>query len=233
MVSTLSTVSGLSHNRICMKTYKVLPLALVILSGFSLFGCQSQSTSTATPLKNTSQYENIKKMQAKTRDLDGDGVPDELDQCPGTPINIVPDEQGCPSYSDDNLGVKIQYRAFFAKGSSELSKEYQLELDKVAQKLQEYNTATMRIEAHASTDEVSAVDAVLQPNALSRNRALIVKNYLIMQHKIDPDRLSIASYGAEQPIAPSDTEEGKSMNRRVYGVATEPKDGVVYHNQND
>ncbi len=91
----------------------------------------------------------------------------------------------------------------------------------------------MRIEAHASTDEVSAVDAVLQPNALSRNRALIVKNYLIMQHKIDPDRLSIASYGAEQPIAPSDTEEGKSMNRRVYGVATEPKDGVVYYNQND
>ncbi|WP_227675605.1 OmpA family protein [Psychrobacter submarinus] len=127
----------------------------------------------------------------------------------------------------------MEYRAFFAKGSSELSKEYQLELDKVAQKLQEYNTATMRIEAHASTDEVSAVDAVLQPNALSRNRALIVKNYLIMQHKIDPDRLSIASYGAEQPIAPSDTEEGKSMNRRVYGVATEPKDGVVYYNQND
>ncbi|MDN5618981.1 MAG: hypothetical protein L0G63_00660 [Psychrobacter sp.] len=79
-----------------MKTYKVLPLALVILSGFSLFGCQSQSTSTAAPLKNTSQYENIKKMQAKTRDLDGDGVPDELDQCPGTPYNVVIDERGCP-----------------------------------------------------------------------------------------------------------------------------------------
>jgi len=202
---------------------------LLLATSIALAGCQTTITA---PSKELPQHKNIRTMQAAI-DSDGDGVPDDIDECPGTPINIVPDEQGCPSYSDDNLGVKIEYRAFFAKGSSELSPEYQLELDKVAQKLQEYNTATMRIEAHASTDEVSAVDAVLQPNALSRNRALIVKNYLIMQHKIDPDRLSIASYGAEQPIAPSDTEEGKSMNRRVYGVATEPKDGVVYHNQND
>ncbi len=41
-----------------------------------------------------------------------------------------------------------------------------------------------------------------------------------MQHQIDPNRLSAASFGAEQPIASSDTEEGKSMNRRVYGIAT-------------
>lgn len=190
-----------------------------------------------TPLKNTEPNQIVEgtpiTLVPDIPDSDGDGVPDDIDECPGTPINIVPDEQGCPSYSDDNLGVKIEYRAFFAKGSSELSKEYQLELDKVAQKLQEYNTATMRIEAHASTDEVSAVDAVLQPNALSRNRALIVKNYLIMQHQIDPNRLSTFSYGAEQPIASSDTEEERSMNRRVYGLATELKDGVVYHNQND
>lgn len=200
---------------------------LILVSALTLSACQtSVLQNQATQTINAPVVEVI-------LDSDGDGVPDDIDECLGTPINIVPDEQGCPSYSDDNLGVKIEYRAFFAKGSSELSKEYQLELDKVAQKLQEYNTATMRIEAHASTDEVSAVDAVLQPKALSRNRALIVKNYLIMQHQIDPNRLSTFSYGAEQPIASSDTEEERSMNRRVYGLATEPKDGVVHHNQND
>ena len=200
---------------------------LILVSALALSACQtSVSQNQATQTTDLPVVEVI-------LDSDGDGVPDDIDECPGTPINIVPDEQGCPSYSDDNLGVKIEYRAFFAKGSSELSKEYQLELDKVAQKLQEYNTATMRIEAHASTDEVSAVDAVLQPNALSRNRALIVKNYLIMQHQIDPNRLSSFSYGADQPIAPSDTEEERSMNRRVYGLATEPEDGVVHHIQND
>lgn len=152
-------------------------------------------------------------------DSDGDGYSDELDMCPGTPRNIVTDEQGCP-FAGVGIDFKMEYRAFFAKGSSELSKEYQLDLDKVAQKLQEYYTAPMRIEGHASADEVDEKsDTVLQPDSLSRNRALIIKNYLIMQHQIDPDRLSIASYGAEQPIAPSDTEESKSMNRRAYGLA--------------
>ena len=150
---------------------------------------------------------------------DSDGYSDDIDMCPGTPINVVTDERGCP-FTGMGIGLKMEYRGFFAKGSSELSKEYQLELDKVAQKLQEYYTATMRIEGHASMDEVSATDAVLQTNALARNRALIVKNYLVLKHQINPDRLSTASYGAKQPIASSDTEEGKSMNRRVYGIAT-------------
>ena len=154
---------------------------------------------------------------------DGDGVPDDIDECPATPLNVVVDEQGCP-LTGMGIGLKMEYRAFFAKGSSELSKEYQLDLDKVAQKLQEYETATMRIEGHASTDEISVIDAVLQPNALSRNRAIIVKNYLIMRHQIDPNRLSTFGFGAEQPIASSDTEEGKSMNRRVYGLAQEPEE---------
>ena len=150
-------------------------------------------------------------------DSDGDGYSDEIDMCPGTPRNIVTDERGCP-FTGMGIGLKMEYRAFFAKGSSELSKEYQLELDTVALKLQEYYTATMRIEGHASVDEMS--DTKLRPNSLARNRALIVKNYLVLKHKIDPERLNTFNYDAEQPITSSDTEEGKSMNRRVYGVAT-------------
>lgn len=148
-------------------------------------------------------------------DSDGDGVLDNLDQCPATPLNVVVDQRGCP-FTLIGVGLKMEYRAFFAKGSSELSKEYQLELDKVAKKLQEYDTATMRIEGHASADEV---DKKLRSNSLARNRAIIVKNYLIIQHQIDPNRLSTASYGAQRPVASSDTEEGRSMNRRVYGLA--------------
>ena len=150
-------------------------------------------------------------------DSDGDGYSDEIDLCPGTPRNIVTDERGCP-FTGMGIGLKMEYRAFFAKGSSELSKEYQLELDTVALKLQEYYTATMRIEGHASVDEMS--DTKLRPNSLAKNRALIVKNYLVLKHKIDPERLNTFNYDAEQPITSSDTEEGKSMNRRVYGVAT-------------
>ncbi|MGP5119613.1 OmpA family protein [Psychrobacter alimentarius] len=180
-----------------------------------------------TPLKSTALNQSIEEspitLIPDIPDSDGDGVLDDIDMCPATPLNVVVEEQGCP-FTGMGVDLKMEYRAFFTKGSSELSKEYQLDLDKVAKKLKEYDAATMRIEGHSSTDEVPAVDAVLQSNALSRSRALIVKNYLIMQHQINPDRLSIASYGSEQPIVPSDTGEGKSMNRRVYGLAQEPED---------
>ena len=186
---------------------------LVWVSALVLTGCQTADLS-----NQATQIIDIPVVEA-ILDSDGDGYSDDIDMCPGTPMNIVTDERGCP-FTGMGIGLKMEYRAFFAKGSSELSPEYQLELDKVAAKLQEYYTATMRIEGHASTDEISAIDTALQPNSLARNRALIVKNYLIMQHQIDPNRLSAFGFGAEQPIASSDTEEGKSMNRRVYGVAT-------------
>ncbi len=200
-----------------IKLSKVITFAM---SAIILAACQN---STQNPIlhNQTTQTLDIPIVEV-ILDSDGDGYSDDIDMCPGTPMNMTVDERGCPLEGPEIGPLKMEYRGFFAKGSSELSKEYQLELDKVAQKLQEYETATMRIEGHASTDEVSATD--LQPNALSRNRALIVKNYLIMQHQINPDRLNTSSFGAEQPIASSDTQEGRSMNRRVYGVAEEPID---------
>lgn len=61
----------------------------------------------------------------------------------------------------------------------------------------------------------------------------MVKNYLVLKHSIEPTRLSTFNCGARAPIAPSDTEEGKSFNRRVYGLVTEPENGIVYQQPND
>ena len=198
----------------------------IIMSVLLLSGCQTVDTklSKLMPVAKDVNSENIPIVAIgiiEDADTDSDGVIDKLDMCPGTPPNLVVDARGCPFDLLLIGALKMEYRAFFAKGSSDLSPEYQLELDKIAEKLQEYDTATMRIEGHASVDETS--DIGLRPNSLSMNRALIVKNYLVMQHQIDPNRLSISSYSAKQPIASSDTEEGNSMNRRVYGVAEEPQ----------
>ena len=198
-------------------------MLLVLVSALVLSACQTpmQSDSIVKPMETVVTKTPIPIVEVIV-DSDCDGTSDELDMCPGTPPNLVVDARGCPFDLLLIGALKMEYRAFFAKGSSELSKEYQLELDKIAAKLQEYEKATMSIEGHASEDEISATD--LRSDSLARNRALIVKNYLIMQHQIDPDRLSISSYDAKQPIASSDTEEGKSMNRRVYGIAMEPED---------
>lgn len=207
-----------------VKLWTITPM---IIGALALTGCQiadfpnqtSQTIHTPTIVVNL--------------DSDGDGVPDKLDQCPNTPENVVVDDRGCPS-TMPGVGLKMEYRAFFAKGSSELSKEYQLALDNLAQKLQEYETATMLIIGTASVDEINETSsAKTQPNSLSRNRVLIVKNYLILKHEINSDRFSAFACGTSTPIAPSDTEEQRSLNRRVYGLAQEIINEELYNQQID
>lgn len=94
--------------------------------------------------------------------------------------------------------------------------------------MNEYDTATFRIEAHATEDEINKA-----LSSLPKNRALTVKNYLLLKHSIESNRLITSSCDARAPIASSDTEEGESMNRRVYGLATEPEDEVVYQYPKD
>ena len=202
---------------------KLSIMAISISSVLALTGCQ-------TPVKSTVLNQNIEEppitLVPDIPDSDGDGVLDAIDECPATPENVVIDERGCPSWGP--MSLHMGYRAFFAKGSSELPLEYQLELDRVAEQMNKYDTATMQIEAHISEDEVGK-----HSYSLGKDRALMVKNYLILKHDIATNRLNTSDCEAKAPIASSDTEEGKSMNRRVYGLATEPEDGMVYHNQND
>lgn len=168
-------------------------------------------------------------------DSDGDGVPDDLDQCPNTTENVVVDERGCPEITSlIGMPPMMEYRAFFTKDSSELLPQYHDELDRVAEQMNNYDTATMKIEAHVSKDEVNkASTSMLQSNSLAKNRALIVKNYLILNHKIESSRLTTLDCGIKGSIAPSDTEEGRSMNRRVYSLVTDLKNYKANYHQND
>ncbi|MCG3879614.1 OmpA family protein [Psychrobacter sp. Ps6] len=193
-----------------MKT-KLRNIFLILVSALALSACQ-----TSVSQNQTTQTTDLPVVEV-ILGSDGDGVLDAIDECPATPWKVIIDEVGCP-IAGIGVGLKMEYRAFFTKGSSELSKEYQLELDKVAEQMNKYDTATMKIEAHISEDEMGQA-----LNTLSKNRAMMVKNYLILKHDIKPSRLSAFDCGIRAPIASADTEEGKSMNRRVYGLATEPK----------
>ncbi|WP_201603988.1 OmpA family protein [Psychrobacter immobilis] len=168
-------------------------------------------------------------------DSDGDSVPDDLDQCPNTTENVVVDERGCPEITSlIGMPPMMEYRAFFTKDSSELLPQYHDELDRVAEQMNNYDTATMKIEAHVSKDEVNkASTSMLQSNSLAKNRALIVKNYLVLNHKIESSRLTTLDCGIKGSIAPSDTEEGRSMNRRVYSLVTDLKNHKANYHQND
>ena len=50
---------------------------------------------------------------------------------------------------------------------------------------------------------------------LSQKRAASVRNYLIANYKIAPERLESKGWGESKPIDKNDTPEGKANNRRV------------------
>ena len=209
---------------------KLRTITLMMTGVLALTGCQTADLS-----KQTSKTINMPTVVVNV-DSDGDGVPDELDQCPNTKMesNIVVDDRGCHLTMGPDMSLKIEYRAFFAKGSSELLPKYQAELDKVSEIMNTHTTSTMRIEGSISENEIDDGDPIAKSNTLAKNRALMVKNYLLLKHGIEPSRLTTLNCDARAPIAPNETEEGRAFNRRVYGLLTEPdsdypinlKDGI-------
>ena len=98
---------------------------------------------------------------------------------------------------------------FFDTDKSDLKPESQVELDKLFILLQQ--NKQMRIEIGGHTDNVGSEEHNL---VLSENRAKAVYKYLITKG-IREDRLRFTGYGYSKPIAPNDTEEGRTMNRRT------------------
>ena len=156
-------------------------------------------------------------------DSDGDGVPDSIDACPGTPMNVVVDERGCPVQVDIEDTLKMELRVFFDNDKSTIKNQYKPEIAKVAEKMREYPNSVASIEGHASKTGPSAA----YNQRLSEARAVAVKSMLTNEFGIAPNRLSTVGYGYDRPIADNNTEEGRAMNRRVYAIITGDKTMTV------
>ncbi len=75
--------------------------------------------------------------------------------------------------------------------------------------LEQCETQKVRVEAH--TDAIGSEDYNM---SLSDRRADAVVRFLV-EHGIDAGRMTSTSFGESRPIAPNDTPEGRSLNRRV------------------
>jgi len=132
-------------------------------------------------------------------DSDGDGVPDSLDKCPGTPKGARVNKDGCWVLGDvlfdfDRYNIKPQF--------------YHL-LDEVVVVFEKNPGLRVRIEGH--TDNIGTAAYNMK---LSLKRANSVMEYLVRKG-IAKDRLSIEGFGATRPIAANSTEQGRALNRRV------------------
>ena len=156
-------------------------------------------------------------------DDDQDGVPNSVDKCPGTPLNVVVDADGCPIEIAIDDALRMELRVFFDNDKTVIKDQYKPEIQKVAEKMHEYPNSTALIEGHASKTGPSA----RYNQRLSEARANAVKSMLVNQFGVAPQRISTVGYGYDRPIADNNTAEGRAMNRRVYAIITGNKSGTT------
>ena len=134
-------------------------------------------------------------------DSDNDGVPDYLDKCPNTPKDFKVDKNGCP--------VTFNFEIQFDTDSAEIKPEYMERIQRFAEFLKQHPEVKAEIQGY--TDNRGNPE---YNKKLSEKRAKAVYEALI-NLGVSKDQLSYKGYGAENPVASNETEEGRAKNRRV------------------
>jgi chemotaxis protein MotB len=118
------------------------------------------------------------------------------------------------------LVISLGEGGFFDSGSDQIKPEGRALLDTMATSLVSLGNQ-IRVEGH--TDNVPIKNSKFPSNwELSTARATAIVSYLIAKFGFSPELLSAAGYAEFRPVAPNDTEEGKSRNRRVDVVVLSP-----------
>jgi len=162
-------------------------------------------------------------------DSDGDGVPDYLDKCPGTPAGVKVDDVGCPVDTDGDgvpdyldkcpgtpAGATVNHQGcwvleglYFDYDKSDIKPAGHSKLQEVIMVLEKNPDLKVEIQGHTDSRGSDAYN-----QKLSERRAHSVLNYLI-NAGIDARRLTAKGYGESMPAAPNDSAGNMAKNRRV------------------
>jgi chemotaxis protein MotB len=147
---------------------------------------------------------NLEQAQAQIEEIK-QRIESKLSQVPNPGITVSIDTRG--------LVISLSAVRFFASGDATIAAEQSPVLDLVVQIIKSLSNQ-MRIEGF--TDSIPIRNERFADNwDLSTARAGTVLRYIVDHSEIAPDHLSLAGYGPYRPIAPEDTEDARSLNRRV------------------
>ncbi len=135
----------------------------------------------------------------ETNDTDGDGVPNEVDDCPKTPAGAPVNDRGC--WVIENV--------LFDFDHTQIKPEFVPVLDEVYDVMAQNPALEMILNGY--TDNIGS--KAYNEN-LSKRRANSVKKYLTGKG-IDGMRMPANGYGYSDPVAPNDSDAGRALNRRV------------------
>ena len=99
----------------------------------------------------------------------------------------------------------------FKFGKTELPDEAKQKIDEMVSQLKQ-DPKNIWIEIEGHTDNVGPKNI---NEKIGLERAEAVQRYLYEQYQIPLHKMSVISYGAEKPVAPNKTKEGRAQNRRV------------------
>jgi outer membrane protein OmpA-like peptidoglycan-associated protein len=104
----------------------------------------------------------------------------------------------------------VTYGIYFDFNKDTLKPESEPVLKEIAQAMTNNPDWKLTVEGH--TDNIGGDTYNLD---LSKRRAASVKQALVTQYNIAPDRLLTGGFGASRPVETNDTLEGRARNRRV------------------
>ncbi len=117
------------------------------------------------------------------------------------------------SITKNNESPKINFYINFDNNSDQISSASKLNLDKMAQIIEEASSKNQNALIVGHTDSSGPSDYNWE---LSLRRANAVVEYLIKYYKISPEKLRYDGKGEDEPlISPEKTEQDKIRNRRV------------------
>ncbi len=140
------------------------------------------------------------------------------------PVSVVEHEAIVRNFDLESLPETLTLKGvFFDSGTATIKRESLASLGEAAGFLLENPNLEVVIKGHTDNQGAQAFNL-----ALSQRRADAVMKYLVVNHGIDPKRLTAKGVGPAEPVASNDTTEGRALNRRIEfeieeGVASEKK----------
>ncbi|MGK0409616.1 MAG: OOP family OmpA-OmpF porin [Shewanella psychromarinicola] len=154
-------------------------------------------------------------------DADKDGITDNMDKCPNTPLTHKVDATGCSVYeyitTKHDLGGIL-----FANDSAVIRKDSLDDLNKLANFLDKNPQHTVSIEGHASNVGKAAYNM-----KLSERRADSVAKALNQKYGINTSRIDSIGYGVTKPVIQGSSAGANRVNRRIEAIVTGTEKRVV------
>jgi len=111
--------------------------------------------------------------------------------------------------SEDRLILRL-FGLTFASGMAEIRPDNFGLMTKVQRVIREFPEARVVVEGHTDSQGNESLN-----QSLSRRRAIAIREYLLSNIAMSADRITAVGYGELRPVAPNNTEAGRTRNRRI------------------